>query len=147
MCKIYMMNRKTGFIDERLVTKNGNLKNGWKILISKAIGTGDIKSDVINPYVVEPNTICTETYLAIGPFKSEEQAKNALSYMYTNFFRMLLGLKKITQNTTSKSYAFIPMQDFSKPWTDKELYAKYCLTQEEIDFIESMIRPMDGGEE
>ena len=55
----------------------------------------------------------------------------------------MMGLAKITQDATSKVYQFIPMQDFSKPWTDAELYAKYNLTQEEIDFIESMIKPME----
>lgn len=57
----------------------------------------------------------------------------------------MLGLKKISQHTTSKTYAFVPLQDFSKPWTDSELYEKYNLTDEEINFIESMIRPMDLG--
>ena len=57
----------------------------------------------------------------------------------------MLGLKKITQNSTRESYSFIPMQDFSKTWTDKELYEKYKLTQEEIGFIESMVRPEVGG--
>ena len=54
----------------------------------------------------------------------------------------MLGLKKYTQDATSKVYQFVPIQDFSKPWTDEELYKKYNLTQKEIDFIESMIRPM-----
>ncbi len=57
----------------------------------------------------------------------------------------MLGLKKISQHTTSKTYSFVPLQDFSKPWTDSELYEKYNLTDEEINFIESMIRPMDLG--
>ena len=61
----------------------------------------------------------------------------------TKFFHFLLGLKKITQDATQKVYQFVPMQDFSKPWTDAELYAKYKLSQNEIDFIESMIRPME----
>ena len=55
----------------------------------------------------------------------------------------MLTLRKNTQDALAKVYQFIPMQDFSKPWTDKELYAKYGLTQDEIDFIESMIKPME----
>ena len=70
-------------------------------------------------------------------------AESIISYMKTKFFHFLLGLKKITQHTTQKTYSFVPMQDFSKCWTDEELYKKYNLTQDEIDFIESMIRPMD----
>lgn len=52
-------------------------------------------------------------------------------------------LKKPSQHATSKVYSFVPIQDFSKPWTDEELYAKYGLTEDEIGFIESMIKPMD----
>lgn len=63
--------------------------------------------------------------------------------MQTKFFHLMLGLKKVTQHTTSKVYQFVPLQDFSKPWTDEELYAKYGLTEEEIAFIESMIKPME----
>ena len=65
--------------------------------------------------------------------------------MNTKFFHFLLGLKKITQNSTKDSYSFIPMQDFSKSWTDKELYEKYKLSKEEIEFIESMVRPEIGA--
>ena len=65
--------------------------------------------------------------------------------MVTKFFRALVAINKISQNASYKVYETVPMQDFSKPWTDEELYAKYNLTQEEIDFIESMIKPMELG--
>ena len=58
----------------------------------------------------------------------------------------MFGLKKITQNTTSKSYDFVPLQDFSKPWTDEELYSKYGFTKEEIDYIESSVWSNNGGD-
>ena len=72
-----------------------------------------------------------------------------VEYISTKFFRFLVMLKKNTQSATPAVYQFVPMQDFSKPWTDEELYAKYDLTPEEIDFIESMIKPMDlnGGDD
>lgn len=54
-----------------------------------------------------------------------------------------MGVKKVTQDAMAKVYSLIPLQDFSKPWTDEELYKKYDLTQEEVDFIESMIKPME----
>ena len=63
--------------------------------------------------------------------------------MSTRFFRFLVFLKKISQDATSKVYSFVPIQDFSRPWTDQELYVKYGLTNDEISFIESMIRPMN----
>ena len=90
-----------------------------------------------------PETCCTETYLVIGPFLKEVQALNAITYIKTKFFRFLVLLRKNTQHATSKVYSFVPLQDFSKPWTDEELYKKYGLTDEEIQFIESMIRPME----
>ena len=70
-----------------------------------------------------------------------------MSYFSTRFFRFLVMLVKNTQDALKKVYQFVPMQDFSKPWTDEELYAKYGLTAEEIAFIESMIRPMELDEE
>ncbi len=66
-----------------------------------------------------------------------------MRYMETKFFRFLVLLKKPTQDTLRQVYSFVPMQDFSKPWTDAELYKKYKLTKDEIAFIESMIKPME----
>jgi site-specific DNA-methyltransferase (adenine-specific) len=99
--------------------------------------------DIIKPIISEPNSINTETYIMNGPYDSEVQAVNAVSYIKTKFFHFLLGLKKITQHTTANTYQFIPLQDFSEPWTDEKLYKKYGLTEDEVAFIESMIRPMD----
>ena len=75
--------------------------------------------------------------------QTKEETENAISYIHTKFFRFMVLLLKNTQDATKKVYSFVPMQDFSKPWTDEELYAKYGLTDEEITFIESMIRPME----
>jgi site-specific DNA-methyltransferase (adenine-specific) len=87
--------------------------------------------------------ICSGTYLMVGPFKTKKEMLNVASYMKTKFFRVLVSINKISQNASYKVYESVPMQDFSKPWMDEELYAKYKLTQEEIDFIESMIKPME----
>lgn len=65
--------------------------------------------------------------------------------MTTKFFRFMISIIKVSQMASSAVYTFVPMQDFSKPWTDEELYAKYGLTDEEIAFIESMIKPMELG--
>ena len=69
--------------------------------------------------------------------------QNAVFNMERKFFHFLLGLKKITQHTTSKTYSFIPIQDFTKSLTDIDLYDKYNLSDKEINFIESMVRPME----
>lgn len=69
--------------------------------------------------------------------------KNALTYINTKFFHFLVSLKKITQEARRGVYEFVPIQDFSESWTDEKLYKKYGLNEEEIQFIESMIRPME----
>ena len=118
----------------------------YKLFIPKAAEDGKIPGKVIGSITEgEPGVICSGTYLMVGPFSSKEEMKNAKSYMVTKFFRALVAINKISQNASYKVYETVPMQDFSKPWTDEELYAKYNLTQEEIDFIESMIKPMELG--
>ena len=140
--KIYA-NHAIGYVSSKLILKNKEWLKKWKIYVPEAIGSGDSKTDWVKPIIGEPGTLCTETYLVLGPVETKDEADNIISYTQTKFFHFMLGLKKITQHTTSKVYEFVPIQDFSKPWTDAELYAKYNLTQEEIDFIESMIKPMD----
>lgn len=122
----------------------------WKLFISKADGAAGqigypIPARILGKAeIAGPNSACTETFLRIGPFSTEIEAYNAKTYMETKFFRALVGARK-NKNMTQSTYSFVPLQDFSKPWTDEELYKKYDLTQEEIDFIESMIKPMDLG--
>ncbi len=115
----------------------------YKIFISEAYGCGNIGEVPSTPVLGTPAEICTETFLQIGPFDTKELAENFLTYLKTKFFRALVSIKKQTQHTTSKVYQYVPMQNFSKPWNDKELYIKYGLSQEEIDFIESSIKPME----
>lgn len=134
-------NKISGYVSPRNISKNSHLVDEWKIFVSKAVGSGDIHTDKLSPFIAEPNTCCTETYLLVGPFKDKTQAENAISYINTKFFHFMFGLKKITQNTTSSSYAFVPLEDFSKPWTDEELYKKYNLTNSEIKFIDETVWP------
>lgn len=138
-------NKKTGYVDEISISTNKEWLDKHKVYISYAYGMGDtFPVQVINrPFLGAPHTACTETYLVIGPFESELIANNVIPYIKTKFFRFLVLLLKNTQHATSKVYKFVPMQDFSKPLTDEFLYDKYNLSQEEINFIESMIRPME----
>ena len=132
-----------GYVERGNIRKGHHLIDTCKLLIAKAWGTGNMQTDWINPFIVEGPSVCTETYLVVGPFNSKLEAENAISYMQTKFFHIMVALMKITQNTMQKAYSCVPLQDFSKPWTDEELYKKYGLTDEEIAFIESMIRPME----
>lgn len=138
-------NKSISYIPRAQIIQGTSLIDGWKLFISYAYGAGeDFPHQIINkPFIGEPGSVCTETYLVIGPFRDKIEASNAMSYMSTKFFRFMVLLLKNTQHATKTVYKLVPMQDFSKPWTDEELYKKYDLTDDEIAFIESMIRPMD----
>jgi site-specific DNA-methyltransferase (adenine-specific) len=139
--KVYA-NHAQGYISRSKIQKSKDFIDKWKVIIPEAIGVGDMTQDLIKPLISEPNSINTETYIMTGPYKTKQEAENACSYIRTKFFHFFLGLKKNTQHTSQAFYSFIPLQDFSKSWTDEELYAKYGLTDEEIAFIESMTPPM-----
>lgn len=138
-------NGGTSYTSLKEITKNRQWVNESKVFIPEAgSGSDSFPHSILGkPFVGSANTASTETYLLIGPFENDEISRNVISYISTRFFRFLVMLKKPTQHATSKVYSFVPVQDFTKSWTDEELYAKYNLTEEEIAFIESMIRPMD----
>ena len=129
------------------VSRNIETISQYKLFISKADGAAGQLGNPIPARIIGkaeiagPNTICSETFLCVFA-RTKECAVNIESYMRTKFFRLLVSIRK-NKNMTSETYKYVPMQDFSKPWTDEELYKKYKLTQEEIDFIESMIKPME----
>ena len=110
-----------------------------------AYGAGeDFPHQIINkPIFGDQNSCCTETYLVVGPFSKKDIAYNVISYFSTRFFRFLVMLRKNTQHASKGVYKFVRVQDFTKLWTDAELYDKYGFSDEEIKFIESMIRSMD----
>ncbi|MGM9709155.1 MAG: Eco57I restriction-modification methylase domain-containing protein [Prevotella sp.] len=93
--------------------------------------------------ILEPTEICTQSYLVGGVFDSIEFANNYLSYLHTNFVRSLMLPTLTSQDISADKFRFVPLQDFSHPWTDEMLYEKYGLDKNEIAFIESMIRPME----
>ena len=136
--------QKQVFIEPRYITKNIAWKDKKKVLVSKASPGGDEypHSIISTPLYADVNTVCTETYLIVDFVNNKIEGQNLISYMTTRFFRFMMSLIKNTQNISKGVFAFVPIQDYSKSWTDEELYAKYGLTKEEIAFIESMIRPM-----
>ena len=133
-----------GYISRNSVKKNADWIDDYKVLISKAYGAGETyPHQIINkPFVAEPNSCCTESYLVVGPFASKKRAENACKYMETKFFRFLVLLIKNTQNAMKKVYSFVPAQDLELTWTDKDLFTKYGLSDSEIKFIDEMIKPM-----
>lgn len=93
--------------------------------------------------IIPPRTVCTETYIVISAFDTENEAKNLVTYLKSKFVRFLVAQRTSTQHISKASFSLVPMQDFSKPWTDAELYEKYGLSDEEIAFIEATIKPME----
>ncbi len=141
----FYTNNDTGFVNATEINSHREWINDYKVYISAAYGAGNsFPHQIINkPFVGIPNSCCSQTYLLIGPYKTEDECKNVISYIKTRFFRFLVMLKKNAQHAMRGVYQFVPVQDFSHPWTDEMLYKKYGLEQKEIDFIESMIRPME----
>ena len=130
------------------ISKNIKTKDLNRVYIPAAGGSGTDSQVLGIPFYGEPNSVCSQTYLVIGynpdlHHFTKEQCENIISYIKTRFFRYLVSIKKKTQNGPRGVYQFVPLQDFNEEWTDEKLYKKYGLTQEEIDFIESMIRPME----
>lgn len=141
---IYTVNGKK-YIDKDVVTKNPNWIDCHKVYISKSYGERGAYPYrfLAKPFIGEPNSCCTQTYLMIGGFDSQQTCENVISYIHTKFFRFCIMQKKNTQDAMRGVYSYVPTQDFTQKWTDEKLYAKYGLTDKEIAFIESMIRPME----
>ncbi|MCH3973648.1 Eco57I restriction-modification methylase domain-containing protein [Bifidobacterium tibiigranuli] len=141
----------SAYVARNEIRTGRDLIDSWKIFVGFAApGTGDKDTYphrvISTPFLGEPGVVSTETYLAIGPFASKLEAENTLSYLRCRFTRFLVLLHKPSQNTTRGVYSFVPTQDWSRPWTDQDLYAKYGLTDDEIHFVESIVRPMEPGE-
>jgi len=143
-----------GYYPKNKIQDKEHIANKFKVIITYAMSGGNKPSSdgqyqvISSLQVLKPNEVCTETYLILGVYDKYIHAQNMLSYASTKFFRFLLLQALTSIHITKDSFAFVPLQDFSRPWTDADLYAKYALTDEEISFIESMIRPMDldGGD-
>lgn len=147
------------YISSHKITRNKDLAKRWKVFTSKMNGgAGTLLDDKVvailgKTFVMEPNTVCSNTLIAIGNFNTKIEAENLDKYMSTKFFRFMLGIKKVSQVLTSNVYSFAPLQDFTDKsdidWNksikeiDMQLYKKYNLSQDEIDFIEGIIKEME----
>jgi hypothetical protein len=141
-----------GWVSRAEVTDGIDLIDTWKVFIGGAYGDrggggasrdAPPKAVLGRPFVGGHSSVSTETYICIGPFKSESEAKNVASYISCKLTRFLVMLHKPAQHATRKVYTFVPTQNFSQPWTDDKLYKKYGLSNKEVEFVEWMIRPMD----
>ena len=154
--KCYGRAGKIGYVEESEIPSHKEWISKWKVYVpeSNNIGT-ELNDDNQNAIVGEPQSICTETYLVVGADLdlSETSANNLSIYLKTKFARYLHGVAKISQHGTAKTYRFVPLQDFTEhsdiDWSksiaeiDQQLYRKYNLSDDEIAFIEKMIKPME----
>lgn len=136
--------RRIDWIPRDEIIKNEHLIDCWKVFVPKAYGAGEsIPHQILGkPIIAPPPSACTGSYLAISA-DSEDAALSIQSYYTTKFFRFLVSLRKITQDAFSHMYEWVPVQTWDRQWDDKSLYKKYGLTKEEIEYIESVIRPMN----
>ena len=138
-----------GFYPKSKIIDRDNILNQFKVIITYAMSGGNKPSSdgmyqvISSLQILAPNEICSETYLVLGMYDNRFSAENMLSYVKTKLFRFLMLQTLSSIHITKDSFAFVPIQDFSKPWTDEELYKKYGLNENEIAFIESMIKPME----
>lgn len=127
--------------------------NYYNVLVPEANGTGAIGEVLSTPVIGVPVIGHTDTFLSIGKFADAQEASACLNYVKTKFARCLLGTLKATQHNPRDTWANVPLQNFTAisdiDWSqsiadiDKQLYRKYKLDEDEIDFIEKMIKPMD----
>lgn len=131
--------------------------NSWRVVVPKAGGSGISANKVVpligRPQVLAPYEAFTETFIAIGQFDNQDEAENAMKYVKTKFVRALLGVLKVTPDNTRKKWRYVPIQDFTVNsdlnWNvsidelNQQLYSKYKLSQDVVDFIEEHIQSMN----
>ena len=140
--------RLVGWIARRDVTKSAHLIDTWKVMVPAAYGErGARPAKILGPTFIAPSpSVCTQTYLFFY-VNSQREAESISAYLETRFFRFLVSLRKITQHATRATYTWVPVQTWDRKWTDEMLYKKYGITNDEIAFINSMIRPVGEADE
>ena len=143
-------NGGSGWIEREAVPRNVDWVDQWKVFLSGTAsehggqtdksGTRRVFSRII---VAEPGTACTETYLVADRFDTEQEAVNFADYLRTRFVRFLVSLRTNTQHLYNERFAFVPSLPMDRSWTDRDLYERYGLREEEIAYIESNVKPME----
>lgn len=138
------------YVSRSEVSRNSQWIDCWKVIISMATaehaGIPDKKGMfrvLSTTKILQPTEICTQSYLVAGVFNSKEECVNYISYLKTKFVRILTLQALTSQHLGADKFKFVPLQDFTRPWTDADLYAKYNLSPDEISYIESLIKPME----
>lgn len=153
-CELRCKANEIRYIEESAVTKNIDIFNNYKVFVSKSAGNPNSDFKVIGiPYIGEKKSACTDSLIPIGNFKTLYEATSLQKYIKTKFLRFMVSILKTSQNVTQIVYRFVPMQDFTNKsdidWNkdihniDLQLYKKYKLTDDEINYIESKIKEME----
>jgi site-specific DNA-methyltransferase (adenine-specific) len=146
--KVYR-NGGIGYVARSEVKNERHVFDKWKVFIGRAApGTGNRDTYphriISTPFLGEPGSISSWTYMYIGPFDTKDEAESVLSYLACRLTRFLILLHKPSQDTTRRVYTFVPTQSWDRVWTDAALYDRYGLSENEIAFVEQIVRPMDG---
>lgn len=147
---LVMQSGGKGWTSRSEVTVGQEMIDKWKVFTSKSSSehAGQVDKNgqrrVLSlSGILPPGSVVTETYILLGVYETEQEARNCLSYVITRFFRFLIAVRSSAQDLARSAYSFVPIQDFSKVWTDEMLYDKYHLTDKDVEYIESLIRPME----
>ena len=141
------------YIPNSALKKNIHIAHSYKVFLPRANGSGVFGEVFSTPMIGTPMMICTDTFLQIGVFDNCTEAENLLKYVKTKYFRTMVGIKKTAVFNYKECFTFVPLQDFTAAsdidWSrsvaeiDRQLYAKYGLSAEEVAFIEEKIKPME----
>jgi len=128
------------------VTRGVKLIRSWKVFVPEGYNGGtNLPHRIIGPsFIGQKNSICSHSYLAVGPLDTRETAESVLSYLNTRFVRFVISLRKISQHTNQSTFSWVPQQTWDRTWTDAELYEKYGITADEQAYIETMVKEIEA---
>lgn len=146
---VVFQNGGKGFVPRSSVHVSTEAIDKWKVFLSYAsTGSDDYPHTILGrPFVGKPGEVCTETYIFLGPFETENEATNAMSFLLTKFFRFLVLLRKASQHATQTVYGLVPLVPLTKEWSDEDLIAYFDLSEADLELINSLVRPLTPQED
>ena len=144
-----------GFISREDVKKNSNIIDKWKVTIGILVPcNGEVGIDpakgykaITTPRILKPGEVTTFSYLVLGVFDTETEARNFKQYMQCKFPRFMLRLTYSSMHIAKDNFMFVPIVDFTKPWTDEKIYKLFSLNEKEIELIENTMRTINEGDD
>jgi len=144
----YGVGKKIMYAKHEAFLDKNNIIGKWKVVVGKVVPegasfTGDVRRHLKSPFIIEPGSICTETYIVLKSFDSKLESENFITYVKTKFFRFIVGMHLSGQNISKDNFAWVPdVEDYSTAWKDQEIYDKYNLSRQERAYIESKIKEL-----